>query len=257
MIEIRPVDLAEEPQFLRLLCHLFDLDMARASAIFFAEPLHNVRTNWALFDNGEMVSLLTTTPLTFGFGNAIGISGVCTRPERRREGLGLKLLNEVLSQNEAKNINVGLLFAHRTELYEAAGFQVLDHVIRAPILQNDHTPIPPMGAWRVREIYDAWAAAEDNRLHRDNLRWKYWEWTPRNCEPVGSQGYVALEGSLVRELISANPILSIPAPAKSEWVGLESMTRALKLNLGPTSRDLIYMVRGRSTPPQMFMTDQF
>ena len=76
MTEIRPIRLDETDAFLRILCTVFELDFFRAQGLFREEPLFDIDRKWALFERGEMVSILTTTPLIFGWGKANGIAGV-------------------------------------------------------------------------------------------------------------------------------------------------------------------------------------
>ena len=80
-------------------------------ASFFTEPLFDLSRKWALFDKGRMVSILTTSPLIFGWGRAFGVAGVATRLECRGEGYASRLLNSVFEESQALGEPAGLLFA--------------------------------------------------------------------------------------------------------------------------------------------------
>ena len=84
MTEIRPVRPDEAEAFLELLCDVFSLDLNRAYDVFFSEPLFDLDRKWALFEGREMVSILTTTPLIFGWGRAA--MAVASAAGRRWEG---------------------------------------------------------------------------------------------------------------------------------------------------------------------------
>jgi len=256
MIETRIVTLEEETEFLRILCDVFELDFSRASTIFFSEPLHDIRQNWGLFQNGRLQSILTMTPLRFGFGPAQGISGVATLPEFRHQGNGHTLLRASMEANEAQGCSVFMLFAHRLDLYAEMGFAHLDDVIRAPLVTTRYEVLEFASTVRVKDHYDRWANARPDRLIRDETRWDFWKWTPRCCEEFAG-GYLCSEASLVREAVVPEPALAWPVPPGAEWLGLRSVTEAENVPIGPSRHDLYYMVRGIDTPPQMFMTDQF
>ena len=98
MIEIRPIHRQEADTFLELLCKVFALDLARAKHVFFKEPMFDLERKWALFEDGKMLSILTTTPLQFGFGKAFGIAGVATEESARGRGLGGQILGRVLER---------------------------------------------------------------------------------------------------------------------------------------------------------------
>ncbi len=122
MIEIRPIRDHEANPFLELICEIFELDVDRAQGIFFNEPLFDLSRKWALFEGGQMASVLTTVPLKFGWGTAIGIAGVATKLARRRLGLAETLLNHVLKDSEHREERVALLFAKEIGLYEKVWF---------------------------------------------------------------------------------------------------------------------------------------
>ncbi|PNA17660.1 hypothetical protein C1X78_26005, partial [Pseudomonas sp. MPR-R1B] len=83
---------------------------------------------WALFEGGEMVSVLTTTPLLFGWGPAIGIAGVATAVNRRREGHAGRLIEQVLRAAARDGEGPALLLAKDVALYERLGFEPIDRV---------------------------------------------------------------------------------------------------------------------------------
>jgi hypothetical protein len=121
-------------------------------------------------------------------------------------------------------------------------------------------PINPdaelIGFDEVKTLYEAWSTAHPMRLQRDDRRWDFWKWNFRMCAEVTS-GYFCQEGDTVRECVYEAPPASWPIFEQAEWLGLESMSSALQLPLSQPKRELIFMGRGFSEIPQMFMTDQF
>lgn len=256
-MEIRPIRPDEAEEFLSLLCTIFGLDASRARHVFYSEPYFDLQRKWALFREGRIVSILTTTPMQFGWGKAFGIAGVGTRPEQRGEGYGGRLLAHVCEVAQAQGESAACLFAHRPELYARNGFQVLDEVIRGELVVSPvWQPAKPMPSEEVEAIYDAWAEEHDDRLRRDEQRWRCWRWSLKVCEPF-DQGYVCLEASVVREALLAHRHDSWPVPAGTKWFGLRSMTQMLGVPLRSAQPELLLMARGMDQPPQMFMTDQF
>jgi predicted acetyltransferase len=257
LTEIRPIKRGEAQDFLRLLCEAFDLDFERAKGVFFNEPMFDVNRKWALFLDGQIESILTTVPLAFGFGNAIGIAGVATRLSSRGRGLGGELLQEVLRSSQESGEGPALLFARETALYERVGFRLLDQVIRAPIQAGSNAPLEGvMPQHEVVNIYNDWAASRPNRLRRDDRRWTYWKWNMRFCCPFAN-GYICLEGATVRECIVDGPVDIWPIHAGTEWIGLRTMAGECHVPLGDEHFELHLMGRGFDEIPQLFMTDQF
>ncbi|MFQ3677072.1 MAG: GNAT family N-acetyltransferase, partial [Fimbriimonadaceae bacterium] len=134
MTEIRPIRGDEAETFLRLLCDVFELDFNRAHGVFFNEPMFDLQSKWALFDRGRMVSILTTVPLSFGWGDAIGIAGVATAPPERGKGRAGALVRFVVQNAFDLGCRSAYLFARQTAVYERVGFEVIDRVVRAPLI---------------------------------------------------------------------------------------------------------------------------
>lgn len=257
MSEIRTIESYEADEFLTLLCDVFDLNFARAHSIFFNEPLFDLSRKWGLWQEGRLVSILTTTPLVFGWGKAMGIAGVATMPERRGQGLAANLIEEALARGREMGEEAAFLFAKSSALYERLGFRVLDRVVRAPLkIGGDTLGVDPMPILEVQSLYDEWALKDPNRLRRDDRRWNYWKWNFKACSPFGG-GYLCSEGSLVRECIVSAPQPSWPCAPGSHWLGLAGMAQQMAAPVGHGQVELMLM--GRSSPgvPQMFMTDQF
>jgi GNAT superfamily N-acetyltransferase len=257
MRDIRPIKESEAPTFLHVLCDVFELDYSRAERVFFSEPLFDLNRKWALFDGKDMISILTTVPLEFGWGNAIGIAGVATLSERRREGLGACLLERVLKESKKNQEGVAYLFAHDPRLYERIGFSIADEVIRGKIDEktNDHHA-PILGYEEVRSIYDQWALGHADRLRRNERRWKYWLWNLRVCTAV-SDGYVCIEGGVVRECVANTIPERWGIGNQIEWFGLKSMAEFSGLTVKEPLFDTYLMRYGSDQCPQMFLTDQF
>jgi GNAT superfamily N-acetyltransferase len=256
-VELRPIGQDEVETFLRLLCDVFELDFHRANSVFTSEPFFDLRRKWAAFESGQMRAILTTTPLMFGWGPAIGISGVATHPRHRGRGIALKLVQAAMDQAEVDREGAAYLFAADPRLYVKAGFRVIDEVIRGPIApQRPFASQPALALNEVRKYYEAWAAEDLDRLRRDTPRWRLWEWHMRPCEPFG-QGYLCLEVSQVREAIGTQGLRSWPIAPGTDWVGLRRLTKILGVPLERTIDEAFVMARGTDRIPQMFMTDQF
>ncbi len=257
MTEIRTIRADEAEGFLRLLCGVFDLDYQRAHSVFFSEPLFDLDRKWALFEDGVITSILTTTGLEFGWGRAIGIAGVATRPERRSLGYATRLLEHVMGVASQRGETGALLFAREPSLYEKLGFKVVDLVVRGHLGAQEDEGIPDSLTYHdVRAIYTRWAEADAARLRRDEKRWNYWKWHYRVCSPYGS-GYLCVEGSVLREAILDAPSHNLPLPAGAEWFGLATMAKRLGITLTDSKFELYLMGRSIPMQPQMFMTDQF
>ena len=257
MIEIRPIKKKESERFLALLCRVFDLDASRARHVFFNEPLFDLDRKWALFVDGQMRSILTTTPLEFGFGRAFGVAGVATDPEHQRQGYGQRLIEHVLQHGAETGEPGCLLFAHKEDVYNRCGFETIDMVVRGAIVTGPFGEPPDTLPFnKVQQAYDAWASAEQSRLRRNDRRWKYWRWIPRTCEPAPG-GYVCVEPHLCREAIVSPGMDEWPVMPGTSWLGLESMTEALGVPLTSRERELFVMASRIPGKIQMFMTDQF
>ena len=257
MIEIRAIQQSEAPTFLRLLCDVFELDYDRAEGIFFNEPMFDLRRKWALFDKGTMVSILTTVPLEFGWGNAMGIAGVATKASRQRQGLGEQLIKSVLAHAESQGESTAWLFAKEQGLYTRCGFQVVDEVVRFPLRGQSDDSLKDMLAFdQIRRIYDSWSQQDAARLRRDDRRWNYWKWNLRVCTAFGD-GYICHEGKQVREIVIGQRPGFWRFPSDAEWMGLRSMAEHVGLPISDPITELFLMGRNAPGKPQMFMTDQF
>lgn len=257
MREIRPIREQEADNFLGLLCNVFGLDFNRASHVFFHEPYFDLNRKWGLFEGRELLSILTTTPLEFGWGRAIGIAGVATRSDARRQGLATQLLDKVLREAERNQENAAFLFANHPHVYEKSGFSLVDHVIRAPVLAAPgYRELPFMPETDVHRIYETWSQAHPNRLRRDARRWKLWQFNMRRGVPLLG-GYSVAEGGLMRECVVRDFASPWPVERGAEWFGLSSMASSLGIPLGPAKQELLMMSRSAPQGPQMFMTDQF
>jgi predicted N-acetyltransferase YhbS len=257
LIEVRTIRKNEAERFLGLLCRVFGLDIARARHVFFKEPLFDLGRKWALFEDGELRTILTTTPLKFGFGRAFGVAGVATDPAHQRKGLAQRLIEHVL-QHGAQNGEPGcLLFAHQESVYQRCGFETVDLVVRGSLAAQDYDATPEIVSQaRVQKIYDEWSAQHPARLRRDEARWRYWRWIPRTCEAAPG-GYVCVEPNLCREALVKPGLDRWPVVPGTNWLGLESMTGALAAPLSSCEKELYVMAHSVPAQIQMFMTDQF
>jgi GNAT superfamily N-acetyltransferase len=256
-MEVRPIRSEESEAFLHLLCEVFGLDYSRAHGIFFNEPMFDLQRKWALFDAGEMVSIMTTVPLHFGWGNAIGIAGVATRHGWQGQGCAQRLLESVLECSCEAGEGPALLFAREQGLYRRAGFTILDEVVRARIecsYEDNSTEV--LSFPEVSQMYTLWAEENPARLRRDERRWKYWRWTLRMCAPIGD-GYACMEGGMLRECVVSKSMDKWPLGANAEWFGTSSMAAEIGFKLHAPLTDLYLMGYKIPLQPQMFMTDQF
>ncbi len=257
MTEIRTIEEREGEAFLRLMCGVFGLDFNRAYDVFFTEPLFDLERKWALFEGKEMVSILTTSALEFGWGRAIGIAGVATSPDRQGEGHASKLIEKVLRESERRDEGPALLFARDLRFYEKNGFEALDRVIRAPLITTDEEDLlDTMDTDAITVKYTEWSLAHPDRLRRDERRWNYWSWHYRICTPFQT-GYLCFEPNLLREHLFDQPVEALPLPRGTEWFGTTFMADQFEVPIGTPEVDLYLM--GKNVPgiPQMFMTDQF
>jgi len=255
--EIRPIQEREGETFLRLMCEAFGLDFNRAYDVFFTEPMFDLERKWALFEGNEMVSILTTSPLEFGWGRAFGIAGVATSVERQGEGHASKLLQKVIKESERRGEGGALLFARDLRFYEKNGFEALDRVIRAPVKTEMEDELPDCYEFDVVQAkYDAWSQAHPDRLRRDERRWNYWKWHYRICTPFQS-GYLCFEPNLLREHLFEAPVDSLPLPPGTDWFGTTFMADQFEIPLENPEVDLYLMGQNIPGIPQMFMTDQF
>ncbi|MBX7133856.1 MAG: GNAT family N-acetyltransferase [Fimbriimonadaceae bacterium] len=256
-MEFRPIVADEVETFLRLLCDVFELDIGRASSVFTSEPFFDLNRKWAAFEDGQMRAILTTTPLIFGWGRAIGISGVATHPRFRSRGIAARLLDAAIDQAVADDEGAAYLFAGDPRLYAKRGFKVVDEVIRGPIaVQKGFVSLPAMASEEVRSHYENWVAGSDDRLRRDLTRWKLWDWHMRPCEPFGG-GYLCLEVGVVREAIVPMRAEAWPVAPGTEWIGLKGLTQEAGVPLERTISEAFVMARNTDRLPQMFITDQF
>lgn len=249
--------MAESGEFLALLCEVFGLDPNRAGSIFYTEPFFDLHRKWALFVDGKVTTILTTTPMDFGFGRVIGIAGVGTKQDRQCEGFGQQLLEFVLKASAEQGEKMAMLFAHKETLYHRVGFETVDHVVRAPLQLPSAGALPTALEFdQVQQLYASWAEADPGRLRRDDRRWRYWQMLYRECLPVGN-GYMAVEANLCREYLPSSYRAELPAMANLDWYGLRSMSRLLEVPVGTEREELLVMTRNMPQLPQMFMTDQF
>ena len=257
MIEIRRIVASEAEEFLGLLCGVFHLDISRARPVFYDTVLFDLSRKWALFEDGRLVSILTTTGLSFGWGKCVGIAGVATREGQQGRGFGQRLLEHVLEVAESEGEGPAMLFAHQETLYRRVGFVLTDEVIRGPIstvkMSPDQTPFSNS---EVQHMYKTWSEGSPDRLVRTHDRWRYWGLACRICEPF-LDGYACVEPGLIREAVSFGKADKWPVPSGSEWYGLRSVTSACSVPVKRPEVELLFMTRGVPRQPQMFMTDQF
>lgn len=255
-MEIRRIQPHEARTYLSLLCRVFSLDLDRAEPVFFAEPYYSFSSKWALFDEGRMASILSVTPLEFGWGKAHGIAGVATDSDFRGRGLATVLLEHVLDHCAKEDMAPSLLFAHQPKLYERVGYQEIDVVLKGMLRTTDERSIHRLEMPEITDIYAKWASADENRLRRDETRWSCWSWMSKECAPVAG-GYVCCEPLYCREVIWSEPMKEWPGAEGLAWCGLRSMTDRLGVPVMSPEVDMHLMARGFSSQPQMFMTDQF
>jgi len=224
---------------------------------YLALPLFDLKRKWAVMEDGEPVSILTTVELEFGWGKAIGIAGVATRHDRRGQGLATVLLEKVLCQASEEGVRSAYLFARDKRVYQKLGFEVLDEAIYAPIHGRPEFVLPrTLSFEETKAAYEEWSQGHPDRLRRNERRWNYWKWNLRVCT-VHAGGYLCLEGSLIREVVPGGGEAPWPLPASTEWFGLRSMARVIGAPIRDPRPELMLMGWRSPTVPQFFMTDQF
>jgi predicted N-acetyltransferase YhbS len=257
MTEIRPIRESEGEAFLTVLCDTFGLDFNLAYDLFFREPLFDLDRKWAMVEGQQLVSVLTTTPLEFGWGKAYGIAGVATRKDRQNEGLARRLIERVMRESARMGEEAGLLFAADTRLYQGLGFETLDRVVRGTVLslplELDSEPMPFA---KLQHRYNEWSAGHPDRLRRDAQRWEYWQWNFREAR-VFRDGYYTLEQGVIRETLFDEAQKKLPVPRGTEWLGLSFVADELEIPLGTVSVPMYLMGHNVPGQPQLFMTDQF
>jgi len=255
MTDIRPIREAEGERFLQLMCDVFGLEFNRAYDVFFNEPYFDLDRKWALFEGPEMVSILTTTPLEFGWGRAVGIAGVATRESKRGEGFASRLLQRVLRDSERAGEAPTLLFAQDRKLYERNGFEPLVEIVRGVVRgePQEDDPGELLDPEEVEARYAAWANESPDRLRRDAQRWGFWRWNYRLASEI-TGGYLCYEPSVVREAIGTGAPAAL---AGVEWFGSTLVADELGLEFSRATIELTLMGHRVPGVPQMFMTDQF
>lgn len=257
MTAIRTIKESEGEDFLELMCDVFGLDFNRAYDVFFTEPFFDLNRKWAIFEGKEMVSVLTTAPLEFGWGRAFGVAGVATRKSRQHEGYAGRLLERVCKEGARRGEPAALLFARQIDLYEKLGFEPIDRVVRGTVaICEGETSSETLDSAVVVAKYDLWSNAHKDRLRRDSVRWRYWNWHLRTCTHY-KDGYVCDELDTVREIVCSGAVGAVPVRVGTEWLGTAFMTDQLEIPLEGAQEEMILMGRGVPGIPQMFMTDQF
>jgi GNAT superfamily N-acetyltransferase len=252
MTEARPITGEEADEFLLVVCAGFGLDPIRARDNFFNEPYFDLRRKWALFVDGRIVSTLTCVPIQFGTKPGIGIAGVSTLPDYRGNGYAHALVCSALETAESAGEGMALLFASEGALYKKCGFSKLDTVVSQPLTKGEGL-FEPVPLDEVRSIYDKWSCESDDRLRRDDLRWRYWSWTLRSAQRTSS-GYVCTEYGRVRELLTE---FSGAADEGYEWFGLTGVAKELGVPLSDPKREMDLYGWNFDFVPQLFLTDQF
>jgi len=254
MTEIRTIRQDECEEYLSVLCAAFALDLGRARNAFFGEPYFSLDRKWAAIRDRRISSILTVVPVEFGDGHGIGIAGVATLEHMRNEGLATELLTRVCAHYAELGADKALLFAREASLYERSGFTELDKVFIQPLAAGRSSHPNTVERAQVKEIYDAWAAADARRLRRDDARWTYWSWTFRTPLQL-DDGYFCYENSRVREIVPT--YARLPISDTVDFYGTGAIAEAIGVELENPAVDLLLMGRGFDYVPQMFMTDQF
>jgi GNAT superfamily N-acetyltransferase len=254
---IRRLGDSDGPDAMLLLCDSFGLDPERTKRLFKDDPLAQAKQQWGAFDGCELISVLTLCPLTFGWGQTAGISGVATRQPRQGEGWATALLDAAVEGAQEQGMDSALLFAHSEQLYRRSGFEPVDEVIRGPLKTSGASPDPvPLSLEQVQAQYENWSGGSPSRLRRDEDRWRSWLWLGRECEAVDGCLF-SVEPGTVREAIVPKPLKAWPLPEKTYWVGLRSTAESLQAPLLKSHHELIVMGRNLPARVEMFLTDQF
>lgn len=257
-MEIRTIRPDEAEDYLRLLCSVFNLDLERARGVYYSEPMYDLQRKWALLENNEIISICSTSPLTFGWGRGYGIAGVATRPEFRRRGLARTLLDHVHRHSLSIGETAAYLFAKNPSLYRDCGFEIVDETIHGPIkAEPGRFQNRSLSFHEVQAIYDRWAEGSPARLRRDAVRWDLWQWNLK-ASSAHNEGYLCIEGGMSREALFVEDLAGgWPIQTGIEWHGLRSVTEMLQIPVAHPLMSLHFMAKGSPDRPQMFLTDQF
>lgn len=254
--EIRTIREDESEDFIKAICEVFKIKLDLAKNFYFSDPFYDLDRKWALFESGRMVAILTTTGLEFGWGRAMGIAGVGTLESERGRGLARRLLSHVLESAEALGEAPALLFALDTKLYESVGFEAVDDVIQGLIKgSREFSDSEIVDSEFVHDHYATWQSRDPNRLVRDSLRWKHWQFAFRTAYRQNG-GYLTVESGLCREIVPGvdEELSDLP---EVMWLGLRSMSDMLGLDIDGPEVKMKLMARGFKALPQMHMSDQF
>ncbi len=255
--EIRPLIGEEVSLGLDLVCICFGLNRKRIQTLFDSDLMRETKTHWGLFEGRDLLSTITVTPLQFGWGEAAGISGVATHPDRQKQGLASCLLKETAAQESAAGRVGSILLANEARVYEKAGYSVTDRVIDGTIMTSEPVDqAADVSDEETEQLYAEWAEADPGRMRRDETRWRAWRWLGRRYERL-SQGVACCEPGLVREAVLNETLDRWPLPAGTRWVGLKSIADQMGVPLQSTRDDLLLMSKDIPGPVQLFLTDQF
>jgi len=259
-MECRAIKNREEAdRFLEILCEVFELSVTRAAPVFFNEPSFDLSRKWVGFKDGEMVTILTSTPLVFDYQaqkRAMGIAGVATLVQHQGKGYASELMNCILEFGRNNGEPRALLFAKNPALYQSLGFKIIDEIVEGPIENQGEDELhDDMEIHDIEKCYEEFSSGKENWLVRDELRWNVWKWSVRCCQPAPG-GYLCHEGMTIREAITS---LSTPWPIGKgmNWIGLKSVTESLIIPTTPAPQGSYLMGIGLDFTPQMFLTDQF
>lgn len=245
-MDIRPLcTAAEKDAYFSLISELFSLDPAHVEQMR-CHPTINRSTLFGAFHEVSLIGALSRTPLTFGFGDAVGLSAVCVRPEFRKRGIGREMMSEAVGDSPA------LLFADRPEMYLTAGFKVVDRVIRGPIECWSQDQTIPLS--QAKRMYESMAERDMSWLRRTDDDWRggvIHEYRP--CEG----GYLCWEPGICRDAVVNAAMDRWPVPPGTNWIGLESVTKQMSVPLVSQAPIHLVMTKGMEEDPRMMMRDQF
>ena len=184
----------ETDQMLMLMCRSFQMDMAVARRIFYADPFYDLSHKRALVgSDGMIASCLTLIPSGISLGNALslpicGVAGVCTAPEMRGQGYAARLIRETMLQAATEfDYAAAALTAARPDYYEKLGWAVCSDATELTlpaqsVAQQDsfaeHTRVLSLdeakeSAPAIRQIYNCSVQQTSARaFERSDRRWR-------------------------------------------------------------------------------------
>lgn len=170
---IRPIDMSELPQFIRVGEHAFNSTWPTEQFITWQQMIVEPERTLAAFDGEEIIG--TTTIMSFdlivpgGEVAAAGVTDVAVLPSHRRRGVLTSLMNTQLGDISAGTEPVAALFASESVIYGRYGYGVATSQLSYNIKRGEGLLAMPACPPTLR-IVDPKSAASSLKLVYDSVR---------------------------------------------------------------------------------------